>query len=105
MIYIETLKKYYSEEKVFITEHAAERFRQRGIHFKEIREAVNNGIIIEQYPDDFPFPSCLVLGYNKQGRPIHICMSDEGTSSRIITVYYPDDTKWDSNYKKRRTEL
>lgn len=45
--------------------------------------------IIEQYPEDFPFPSCLILGKNEQGKILHVCMSDEGSASRIITAYYP----------------
>jgi hypothetical protein len=29
-------------------------------------------------------------------------MSDEGTSSRIITAYYPDLEKWEKDWKNRR---
>ena len=60
MIKIENLRFYYENDTVFVTEHAAERFRQRGIKAKDIRAVINNGEIIEQYPDDSPFPSCLI---------------------------------------------
>lgn len=102
MIDIDTLKKYYKDDKVIISDHASIRFRQRSIKAKDIRCAVNNGEIIEQYPDDFPFPSCLVLGKSITGDHIHIVMSDEGSMSRIITAYKPDPDKWSDDFKTRR---
>ncbi len=102
MIDIETLRNYYAIDKVYITEHAAERFRQRGIKAKDIRTAVGNGEIIEQYPEDYPFPSCLICGRDNNNRAIHICMSDAGTSSRIITAYYPDRDLWNDDFKVRK---
>lgn len=82
MIDIEKLREYFLEDKIFVTEHAAERFHQRNIKIKDIRNAVNFGEIIEQYPNDYPYPSCL--------------------SSRIITAYFPDADKWSDDFKTRR---
>lgn len=31
-------------------------------------------------------------------------MSDEGKMSRIITAYYPDQDKWDSQLKVRKEQ-
>lgn len=102
MIDIETLKQYYKEDMIIVSEHAAERFRQRNIKARDIRHAVYNGEIIEQYPDDFPFPSCLILGETSEGQYLHIVMSDEGNMSRIITAYYPDKFKWSADFKERK---
>ena len=63
------------------------------------------GEIIEQYPDDYPFPSCLIFGYSVDNRIIHVVMSDEGTGSRTITVYFPDPEKWESDYRTRKEIL
>ena len=98
------IREYYRNDMVFATQHAMERFRQRGIKPLDIRCAVNNGEVIEQYPDDFPFPSCLIRGTDETGRILHICMSDEGSSSRIITAYVPDPEKWDETLTKRKKE-
>lgn len=105
MIDIEKLQQYFENDTVFITEHAAERFRQRGIKISDIKCAITNGEIIEQYPDDYPFPSCLILGNERTGKKIHVCISDEGTASRIITAYYPDVTKWSKDMKTRKENL
>lgn len=102
MIDIETIRQYFFEDHVFVTEHAAERFRQRGIRIRDIRYAVENGEIIEQYPEDYPFPSCLIIGKDKNNKKLHVCMSDEGSASRIITAYYPDPDKWSNDLKIRK---
>ena len=79
-----------------------ERCRERGIVVKDIMNAVMTGEIIEYYPDDFPFPSCLVSGQSLKGDIIHICMSDEGESSKVITAYYPSLDKWNDDFKTRK---
>ena len=104
MIDIMDLRTYYVNDAVLISDHAAMRFRQRGLKVKDIRYAVNNGEIIEQYPDDFLFPSCLILGKAADEKIIHVVMSDEGKMSRIITAYYPDPDKWDSQLKVRKEQ-
>ena len=62
MIELENLKLYFERDAVFISDHAVKRFRERGIKIKDVRTAVYSGEIIEQYPDDYPYPSCLILG-------------------------------------------
>ena len=102
MISLENLKEHYKEDMVFVTYHTAERCRQRGITAKDIKQVVETGEIIEQYPEDFPFPSCLICGKDSAGKVAHVCISDEGIASRIITAYYPDKDKWDESFKIRK---
>ncbi|MCD7883590.1 MAG: DUF4258 domain-containing protein [Lachnospiraceae bacterium] len=99
------MRTYYRQDTVFATQHSSDRCRQRGIKTKDIRFAVMNGTIIEQYPDDFPFSSCLICGETEDRQIIHIVMSDEGTGSRIITAYYPDPQRWDAEFKIRKERL
>lgn len=54
------------------------------------------------YPSDFPFPSCLILGYNSDMIPIHIVLSEEGHASRIITSYIPNLEHWEVDYERRK---
>lgn len=102
MINIENLREYYKQDQVFITNHASERFRMRNIKMVDIKSGLYTGEIIEQYPDDFPFPSCLISGMTNDERHIHIVMSDEGSSSKIITAYIPAIDKWESDFKTRK---
>lgn len=102
MIDIGKLRKYFEDDKVIITIHAQERLRQRRLRVKDIRCCIMNGEIIEQYPDDFPFPSCLVFGHACDGKIIHVVISDEGTGSRIITAYIPDTDRFEDDLKTRK---
>ncbi len=102
MIDINNLRSYYEKERVIITIHAQERLRQRGIRAKDVRNCIMTGEIIEQYPDDFPFPSCLVFGKSVNGKILHVVASDEGTGSRIITAYFPDNIKFEDDLKTRK---
>lgn len=104
MIDIETLREYYLRDMVLISEHAAMRFKQRGLKAKDIRAAVNDGEIIEHYPEDFPFPSCLILGKSTDDKWVHVVMSDEGSMSRVITAYFPDPDKWSDDFRTRKEQ-
>lgn len=102
MIKIEKLQEYYSQDKIIISIHAQERLRQRGIKQKDIKNCIMTGEIIEQYPDDFPFPSCLIFGYTINSKILHIVASDEGNISRIITAYFPSNDKFEDDFKTRK---
>ena len=102
MIDITKLQWYYANDLVKISAHAAERFRKRGITEDDARNVVMTGEIIEQYPLDFPYPSCLILGTAVKGYKLHLVMSDETDSARIITGYLPNKAKWHDDLKTRR---
>ena len=102
MIDIEKIREYYKEDMILFSNHALERIRQRGIKQRDIRNCIMTGEIIEQYPDDFPFPSCLIFGIDIDGKVMHVVASDEGTCSRIITAYYPNTEKFENDLKTRK---
>ena len=47
MLDLTKLKKYFEQDAVFVSDHAAKRFRERGIKIKDVRHAVQSGEIIE----------------------------------------------------------
>lgn len=61
-----------NKENVIITAHVFSQIKIRKIRISDILTAVENGEIIEQYPNDFPYPSCLVFGHTSDQTPIHI---------------------------------
>ena len=102
MIKIERLQEYYMQNRIIISVHAQERLRQRGIKQKDIKNCIMTGEIIEQYPEDFPFQSCLIFGYTIDNKIMHVVASDEGTVSRIITAYFPNKEKFEDDLKTRK---
>ena len=76
---------------------------QRGIRPDAVEDVVAAGEVIASYPDDAPYPSVLVLGFD-QGRPVHVVVAREAGTAfcHIVTVYRPDPELWGDEFKTRR---
>ncbi len=97
---LEEIRKLLNDEKFIISDHARVRMFQRNVTTEEINEIIVNGEIIENYPDNFPCPSVLILGL-KKGKSLHIVAAQCENHVRIITVYEPDEEKW-VEFRKRK---
>lgn len=60
------------------------------------------GEIIEDYPNDYPNPSCLIFGYTLNNRVIHVVIGYDVENIYIITAYYPNTDKFELDMKTRR---
>ena len=98
---IKEFKTLNSPENYVLTQHSMKRLRERGISIRNIVDAINNGAIIEQYVDDFPFPSCLISG-KSESKNIHVVASIDGDMIYIITAYIPDSRRWEEDYRTRK---
>ena len=85
-----------------ITKHMTVRLIERGVNLRSIKNTLLDGEIIEQYPNDYPFPSCLVLNFLNGEIPIHVCVGLGEGKLWIITAYYPDTNEWEDDFKTRR---
>ncbi|MCL2126681.1 MAG: DUF4258 domain-containing protein [Treponema sp.] len=97
MLLIEDIRTNCTDEAIVLTEHLLTRMRQRNIRLEDIKQAIAKGEIIEQYPVDFPFPSCLINAEN-----IHIVCSIDEKHLYIITAYRPSLEQWESGGRKRK---
>ncbi|MGB2728951.1 MAG: DUF4258 domain-containing protein [Halobacteriota archaeon] len=87
-----------------MTDHAWEAMDKRGIGTNEIINVILNGEIIEEYRDDKPCPSFLILGF-VGSRPIHVLAALCKEHIRIVTTYEPDAAKWvDYRFRKKEVE-
>jgi hypothetical protein len=93
---IEDIQSMILLRKYEFSKHAVDQTIVRDIAVEEIEEAVaQRSEIIEDYPDDKYGPSCLLLGFTKNGRPLHIqCSYPARYLLKIITVYEPDSKLW-----------
>jgi hypothetical protein len=64
---------------------------------------LRSGECIEDYPDDYPFPSGLFFGWHR-AKPLHVVAALEETSPRvyIITAYEPDLEHFENDFRTRR---
>ena len=68
---IENIIDAIRKNRVRITDHADEEAFDDDLTFEEIYFSVIHGEVIEDYPNDKPYPSCLIMGKNFSGKPIH----------------------------------
>ena len=88
--------------QIRITDHADEEAQNDGLSYDEIFSSALTGAIIENYPDDKPYPSCLVAGNTFKGDPVHSvwAYNEETKWAVLVTVYRPDPARW-INWKRR----
>jgi len=93
---IENIVDAIRNSRVRITDHADEEVFDDNLAYEEIYFSVTNGKVIEDYPSDKPYPSCLILGRNFSGEPIHSvwAYNPENLWTVLITVYRPDPARW-----------
>lgn len=94
-------------DRIRITDHADEEAHSDNLTFDEIIMSVIHGEIIEDYPTDKPYPSCLIHGQNFQGEPIHSvwAYNEENKWAVLITVYRPDPERWiDWKIRRKKNE-
>jgi hypothetical protein len=89
--------------RLIFRKHAALRMLQRGICDEDVEAVLAKSEVVEEYPEDYPFASRLVLGWSG-GRPIHVVASDapDEEVTYIITTYEPDPNEWEPGFKRRK---
>ena len=88
--------------KIILRTHALSRMAQRSISEDDVRRIIESGRTIEEYPNDKPYPSRLVMGW-VGSRPLHIVVADnpEQQQAIVITVYEPDAGRWTASFTRR----
>ena len=93
---IESIINSIRDSRVRITDHADEEAFDDSLTYEEIYSSVIQGEVIEDYPNDKPYQSCLIMGKNFSGEPIHSvwAYNTENQWAVLITVYRPDSNRW-----------
>lgn len=91
------LQALCNDDTIVVTQHIAHRMTERGIRYSEVKSAIQNGEIIEDYPNDYPYPSCLILGNG-----LHVVVGLGDGRLWVITVYKPSIDKWEADLKTRK---
>ena len=88
---------------LIFTTHALRRMLKHGVRSHQVREVLERGERIEDYPDDTPMPSYLMLGTGA-ARVLHVVAADdqEHNETIVITTYEPYPNEWESDFKTRK---
>ncbi len=100
---LSALKNAIDNGQYLWRKHALTRLAERGIGQEEALEVIQEGEAIENYPDDSPYPSCLMFKKVNE-RPIHVvvALDSEENFGYIITVYEPSPEEFESDFRTRR---
>ena len=83
--------------------HAVKRMLEKQITTFEVQQTAELGEVIQQYEDDKPFPSELILNFIAS-RPIHVVFAQNKSIKEciIITCYVPSEMIWNNDFKTKR---
>lgn len=99
---ITDLQKLCEDDAIRWTDHVMKRLLLRSISQADVLQAIHSGEIIEDYPDDYPYPSCLLLGTDTSGSALHVCCGRGPGEIWMITAYHPDPDEWETDLKTRK---
>ena len=90
-------------QRILFLPHAVRQMSRpdRMISTSDIRKVLQEGEIIEDYPEDVRGHSCLMLGIGADDRPIHIVCTPKDEYLVVITAYIPDEDQWSDDYRTR----
>jgi hypothetical protein len=101
----ELIRHLIQQGQILVSEHGYNELAADDIFIKDILSGINEGIIVEDYPDYSKGPCVLVLQKDIDGEPIHAVWGiPKGASSPavIVTAYRPDPKKWSSDFRRRK---
>jgi hypothetical protein len=100
---IEQIRKKILQRQYEYSRHAVDQSILREISEAEMQEAIMNGEIIEDYPNDKYGPSCLIAGQTLYQRWIHVQTSYPSRPKvKVITLYQPNPDEW-IDFKVRKS--
>lgn len=96
-------RKALGDGNIVWRKHSLEKMIIRNISRAEVLDALEEGELVQIYEYDKPFPSALFLGFPRN-RPVHVVASFDETAQQVfvITVYEPDSTIFEPDFKTKR---
>ncbi len=92
-----------ASQRILFLPHAVRQMSRadRMISTADVRKVIEEGEVVEDYPEDTRGHSCLILGRGRDGRPIHIVCAPKDEYLVVITAYIPDEAQWSKDFKMR----
>ena len=75
--------------------------QQMGISREDVINCILYGEIIEDYPNYWQNPACLIFGYTIDNKVIHVVVGTDNYV-HIVTAYFPDESKFEPDMKTRK---
>lgn len=99
---LERVRKAANQRLLFLPHTIRQMSRpDRMITTREVETVVRIGEVIENYPEDTRGHSCLMLGFGRDDRAIHVVCAPKDEYLAIITAYLPDPNQWTPDFRER----
>ena len=88
-----------------ISEHGYDELTEHEILAGEVVDGIEDGVVIEDYPDYPKGPCVLIRQADTQGRPIHAVWGiprGREAPAVLVTAYRPDPKKWNDDFRRRK---
>lgn len=91
-------------KRIIYLSHAVRQLSRpdRMISIADVRNMIDRGELIEDYPEDARGHSRLILGHGTDGTPVHVVCSPKSDYLAIITAYLPSLQEWEYDFRKRK---
>ena len=99
---LELLRKLCDSGNIKWTKHVIKRLQERQIYREDVYHVMYHGRIIEQYPDAFPNPACLISGTDTNENKLHVVVGSDGVIITVITAYTPTLDKFGIDLETRK---
>ena len=73
---------YFRCSELIYSDHAINQMFSRDISTEDVEATIKFGEIINNYVNDKPLPSCLILGH-VSNRPLHLVLAIDETESNV----------------------
>lgn len=90
---------------VRISEHGYEELAIDGLSVRELVQGIDEGILVEAYPDYPKGPCILLLQKDGAGRPVHVVWGipkGHENPAVLVTAYRPDPARWNRSFTERK---
>lgn len=77
--------------KLIFRVHALPRMFQRNVGVEDVRHVLTAGETIEDYPEEIPYPSRLMLGWCGK-RPLHVVAADKRRLTKQLSSRFTNRT-------------